>query len=94
MFIVQCSNNMCMMGVSVSSGMTPAMMPMMAVMPSMMCSVKFDMKPDMMVCEMAPVQGMSTDVFNACCKLMEKMMQLGMPMMITCNGSPVMCCTV
>ena len=89
------SGNMCMMGVSDSPAMTmPMMMPMMSMMPSMMCRVHFELKGDAMVCQLVPSQGMNTDVFNACCKLMEKMMHLGMPMMITCNGSPVMCCTV
>jgi hypothetical protein len=93
------AGNMCMMAVNDTPAtavpmMMPMMMPMMSVMPSMMCSMKFDMKPDMMVCDLAPAKGMNMDAFNACCKLMDKMMQLGMPMMITCNGSPVMCCTV
>jgi hypothetical protein len=89
------SGNMSMMCVSDSPAMTmPMMMPMMSMMPSMLCSVKFDMRADMMACQMVPGKGMNTDVFDACCKLMEKMMQLGMPMMVTCNGSPVMYCTV
>lgn len=93
--IIMQSGNMCMMCVSDTPAMTmPMMMPMMSMMPSMMCTMQFDVKPDMMMCQLVPGQGMSMEVFNACCKLMEKMMQLGMPMMITCNGSPVMCCTV
>lgn len=92
--IVMQSGNMAMMCVSDTPSMPmPMMMPMMSVMPSMMCAMAFDVKPDMMICQLTPAQGMNMDVFNACCKLMEKMMQLGMPMMITCNGSPVMCCT-
>lgn len=88
------AGNMCMMGVSdTSPASVPMMMPMMSVMPSMMCKVKLDRKPDMMMCQMTPGQGMNMEAFNGSCKLMEKMMQLGMPMMITCNGSPVMCCT-
>lgn len=90
------AGNMCMLGVSAASPAgTPMMMPMMmAVMPSMMCNLQFDKKPDMMLCQMTPGQGMNMEAFNGCCKLMDKMMQLGMPMMITCNGSPVMSCTV
>ena len=93
--IVMQSGNMCMMCVGDSPDLTmPMMMPMMAMMPSMMCTVHFEMKGDAMVCQLVPGQGMNKDVFDASCKLMEKMMQMGMPMMITCNGSPVMCCTV
>jgi hypothetical protein len=93
--IIMQAGNMCMMGVSDRPATAmPTMMPMMSMMPSMMCSVHFELKADAMGCQLVPSQGMNTDVFHASCRLMEKMMQLGMPMMITCNGSPVMCCTV
>lgn len=93
--VIMQSGNMCMMCVSDSPAMTmPMMMPMMAMMPSMMCSMHMEMKGDAMQCKLMPAQGMNQDVFEASCKLMEKMMQMGMPMMITCNGTPVMCCTV
>lgn len=88
------SGNMCMMAVSDHVMMTPpVMMPPMATMPSMMCRVQVELKKDAMVCQMSPGQGMNAEMFTASCKLMEKMMQIGMPMMIACNGSPVMCCT-
>ncbi len=89
------AGNMCMMAVSDSVMMTaPMMTPVMPTMPSMMCRVQVEMKKDSMVCQLSPAQGMNGEMFMATCKLMEKMMQLGMPMMISCNGSPVMCCTV
>jgi hypothetical protein len=93
--IIMQSGNMCMLAVSDSPSVAmPMMMPMMSMMPSVMCSAHLELKPDVMTCQLVPSQGMNAEVFDASCKLMEKMMQLGMPMMITCNGSPVLCCTV
>lgn len=34
------------------------------------------------------------DMMNNCCMLMNKMMNdCAMPMMMSCNGMPMMCCT-
>ena len=92
--IMQCGN-LCLMGVSDGPAKTmPMMMPMMSVMPTMMCTMHFEIKDGSMACHLVPSQGMDMTVFKASCKLMEKMMHLGMPMMFSCNGAPVMCCTI
>jgi len=45
-----------------------------------------------MVCEMAPMEGMSMDMFTAMCQRMMTMMSAGMPMMMSCGGMPMMMC--
>ncbi|GJN56023.1 hypothetical protein TUM20286_57750 [Pseudomonas tohonis] len=71
------------------------MMPMMMgmPMPSMKCMMTCSMQGNGMMCKMMPMQGMNMDMFKNCCALMMKMMECGMPMMMSCNGMPVMCCT-
>ena len=89
------AGNMAMVCLGQGAGPSmPMMAPMTGVMPSMMCELQCEIKPDMMRCELVPGRAMNADVFASCCKLMEKMMNLGMPMMMSCNGSPVLCCTV
>jgi hypothetical protein len=95
--IVMQSGNMAMMCVSDSpttSKAMPMMMPMMSMVPSAVCMVRIDLRADTMTCQMMPGQGMDAGVFDASCQLMDKMMQLGLPMTMMCNGSPVMFCTV
>ena len=93
--LVMQAGNMCMVCMDDDPAMPmPMMMPMMSMMPSAMCSMQFDIKPDRMTCQLSPAQSMSPELFDASCKLMDKMMQMGMPMMMMCNGAPVMCCTV
>jgi len=95
--IVMQAGNMAMMCMSdkpAASSTMPMMMPMMPMVPSTICTVRIDMQGDKMVCQMMPGQGMDAGVFDACCQLMDKMMQLGLPMTMMCNGSPVMFCTV
>lgn len=75
---------------------TDAVMPMMGMnmdMPAMKCMMERSLQGDMMLCRMMPTQGMSMDMLNNCCQLMNKMMDCGMPMMMSCNGMPMMCCT-
>lgn len=84
-------------------GMSEAAMPMMANMsampmmgmtlPPMKCMLECTLQGDQLVCMMTPMQGMDLDLFKNGCMLMMKMMDCGMPMMMSCNGMPMMCCT-
>jgi hypothetical protein len=69
----------------------PMMMPMMPMM--MMGKMKCTMTDKGMTCEMTPMEGVSMDMFMECCKRMMAMMGMGMPMMMTCGGMPMMVCT-
>jgi hypothetical protein len=98
--MMHCGNLM-MMGLSQPAmAMMPMMgmmnMPMMGMnmgMPAMKCMMDCSLQGDMMLCKMMPMQGMSLDMLKNCCMLMNKMMDCGMPMMMSCNGMPMMCCT-
>lgn len=67
-------------------------MPMMGMAP-MKCMMECSMQGDALHCRMMPMQGMDMEMFKNCCMLMAKMMECGMPMMMSCNGMPMMCCT-
>ncbi|GHD20862.1 hypothetical protein GCM10016234_33840 [Tianweitania populi] len=75
--------------------MNPMMMgmnPMMSgMMPTMMCRMTMEMTDQGMVCKMMPMDGMSNEMFNECCKRMAECMNGGMPMMMACGGMMMMC---
>lgn len=95
--MMQCGN-LAMMGMSQACmAMMPTMgmgmgMPMMGMAP-MKCMMECSMQGDALHCRMMPMQGMDMEMFKNCCMLMAKMMECGMPMMMSCNGMPMMCCT-
>lgn len=91
--MMQCGN-LAMMGMSQACmAMMPTMgMGMMGMAP-MKCMMECSMQGDAMHCRMMPMQGMDMEMFKNCCMLMAKMMECGMPMMMSCNGMPMMCCT-
>jgi hypothetical protein len=41
---------------------------------------------------MQPTKGMSKDILNMCCDVMNSMMNSGMPMMMCCGNVPLMAC--
>jgi hypothetical protein len=68
------------------NGMT--MMPMM--MPTPCCAMTCEMTADGMTCKFTPAAGMTMEAMKAICDRMTAMMAMGMPMMVTCNGMPMM----
>ncbi len=63
-------------------------------MPMMKCVMECTLQADGMTCKMMPMPGMSMVMMDNWCMLMKKMMNdCAMPMMISCNGMPMMCCT-
>ena len=87
------------MGMMMPMGMMPMMsMPMGGMMPMMMpmtAQMTCEMTTDgMMQCKMQCPEGMNMEMFKNCCELMMKMMSMGMPMMMTCGGMPMMICTM
>jgi hypothetical protein len=63
------------------------MMPMMG-MP--MCRMSCEMTKDGMVMKMMPVDGMTMDQMVERCEMMNKMMSMGVPMMMVSGGMPMM----
>ncbi|MGH9916789.1 MAG: hypothetical protein ACRD63_16050, partial [Pyrinomonadaceae bacterium] len=57
-----------------------------------MCTMTCKMTPTGMVCEMMPMEGMSMEMMKDCCDRMTAMMNMGMPMMMSCGGMPMMMC--
>ena len=83
-------NAMPMMGGMMQQPMMGGMMmPMM--MPSMMMNMTCEMMGNTMVCKMTPMGGMTTAMMKECCDSMNRMMAMGMPMMMAC-GNMMMCC--
>ena len=77
--------------------MNPMMMgmnPMMGTMPMMMCEMTCTMTASGMTCEMKPATGMDMTMFMECCKRMTGMMGMGMPMMMSVGGMPMMMCAM
>jgi hypothetical protein len=69
-------------------------MPMMGGMPGMMpmmCRMTMEMGKDGMVCKVMPMEGANMDMLRERCESMMKMMAMGMPMMMMCGGSMMMC---
>lgn len=73
-----------MMNMPMMGGMMPMMMPVMT------CTMTCEMTKDGMVCTMAPMPGMTMEMMQECCTRMTTMMGMGMPMMMCCNGMPMM----
>ena len=60
----------------------------------MKCVMECSVQDDRMLCKIMPMAGMNMDMMKNCCALMMKMMNdCSMPMMMSCNGMPMMCCT-
>ena len=55
--------------------------------------MSFDVESGAMVCRMQPGRDMNAAMFGNACVLLDKMMRIGMPMTMSCNGAPIMCCT-
>lgn len=89
--MMQCANmSMMCMSADAMAMMTKMNMPM----PMMACVMECTMQADGMVCKMMPMPGMSMTMMGNCCTLMNKLMNdCAMPMMMSCNGMPMMCCT-
>lgn len=87
--MMNCGNlNLCAYPASCMS-----MMPMMGMMSPMMCMLEMSMGSGTMMCKLMPMPGMSMEMFKNVGMLMMKMMDSGMPMMMSCQGMPLMCCT-
>ena len=86
--------NPMMMGGTMPMGMgMPMMMPMMMrqMMP-MMARMTCEMGKDGMICRMMPMEGQDMAMMKECCDAMNSMMAMGAPMMMMCNGMPMMMC--
>ncbi len=74
------------------TGMMPgAGMPMASAMMPMMCRMTMEMGKDGMICKLMPMEGANMDLLRERCDAMTKMMASGMPMMMLCGGSMMMC---
>ena len=96
--MMQCANlsMMCMSQdtMAMMNNMPAMNMPMGMSMPMMKCVMECTLQADGMTCKMMPMPGMSMAMMDNCCMLMKKMMNdCAMPMMMSCNGMPMMCCT-
>jgi len=49
------------------------------------------MGKDGMVCKLMPMEGVGMEALRERCEAMMKMMGMGMPMMLTCDGHTMMC---
>jgi hypothetical protein len=72
----------------------PMMMPMMMrQMAPMMVRMTCEMGKDGMMCRMMPMDGQDMAMMKECCDAMNAMMAMGAPVMMMCNGMPMMMCT-
>ena len=80
-------------------GMMPMMNPMMGgmqgmnmmpMMRPMMCKMTMEMGKDGMVCKMMPTEGVTMEMMKEYCEMMGSMMAMGRPMMMMCNGMPML----
>ncbi len=86
-------NPMMNMGMSPMGMGMPMMMPMMMrPMQPMMARMTCEMGKDGMVCRMMPLEGQDMAMMKECCDAMNSMMAMGAPMMMMCNGMPMMMC--
>jgi hypothetical protein len=56
----------------------------------MMCKVTCEMQGDAMMMKMMPMDAGQKDMMAQRCDMMNKMMGMGMPMMMMCAGMPMM----
>jgi hypothetical protein len=69
----------------------PMMMPMMMrQMAPMMVRMTCEMGKDGMVCKMMPMEGQDMAMVKECCDAMNAMMTMGAPVMMMCNGMPML----
>jgi hypothetical protein len=60
------------------------------MMAPMMCRMTMEMGKDGMTCKMMPMDPSMMDMMRERCEMMTRMMGMGMPMMMTCGGMPMM----
>jgi hypothetical protein len=58
----------------------------------MMCRVACEMTKDGMTMTCMPMEGAGMEGMAERCNAMNAMMAMGMPMMVSCNGMPMMMC--
>jgi hypothetical protein len=90
--VMQCGN-LTMSGMG-EAGIGMPMMPVHGLTPVMACRMHFDLQNGAMLCRLTPGRDMDGAMFDSACMLMEKMLRVGMPLTMICNGMQMMCCTV
>lgn len=80
-----------MMGMGVGMGMgMPMMMPMMMrPMTPIMTRMHCETSKDGFICRMVPMEGQEQTAMKECCEAINAMMAMGAPVMLVCNGVPM-----
>lgn len=78
-----------MMNMGMGMGM-PMMMPMMMrPMTPMMTRMHCETSKDGIICRMVPLEGQEQTAMKECCEAINAMMAMGAPVMLVCNGVPM-----
>jgi hypothetical protein len=73
--------------------MMPNMMNGIPMMPNIMAKITCEMQKDGMICKIIPIDGASMEIIAGRCDIINKMISMGIPMIMMCGGMPIIMAT-